>query len=559
MNVGEMQTKLSRWAEQDRERRFADLYNLLYDKAWLQTAYEHVRRNAGSQTAGSDGLSMHGFEEHLEGNLDALRAALKAGTFEPMPVRRVYIPKHDGRQRPLGVPTITDRIVQEVLRMILEPIYEADFSPHSYGFRPNRCTTDAVEYLGRRLTGPGRSYGWVIEGDIAACFDTIHHRKLMKLLGKRIGDARLLDLIWKFLRAGVLEKGAYHETLAGTPQGGIVSPLLANIYLHELDRHMERHYLFDKQERRRRRHAGQANFLYVRYADDWAVLCNGTRAQAEATRHELQTFLAQTLRLTLSMAKTKVTHITEGFHFLGFHLVRSRGQHGTLVPKIQIPASATARLRAKIKHALAPHTTHDSVRAKIVALNRIIGGWCRYYQYSSGPSRMFGRLTHELFWLMAHWLGRKYRTTIGRVMRKYGHGSTFAVGTTVLIMPAAYPGKRYLVCAKLNPYTHQTALQREAVISLAAAWTGTEDRKGMLDRRAEVLKRDGQICAVCGTTSRGSPLEVDHLTPRVRFKRPHDADCLENLQVLCKPCHTAKTQSDRQVLSRVRSKPHARF
>jgi RNA-directed DNA polymerase len=176
VDVGEMQAKLSRWAEKDKARIFDDVFNLLYDEDWLRTAQTHVRQNAGSRTAGCDGVIMRHFEENLEENLKRLREDLKAERFEPQPVRRTYIReiKAGGRikMRPLGIPAISDRIVQEALRMVLEPIWEAGFSRHSYGFRPNRSTKDTVASIGARLTGySSQSYGWSVAGDIQSCFD----------------------------------------------------------------------------------------------------------------------------------------------------------------------------------------------------------------------------------------------------------------------------------------------------------------------------------------------------------------------------------------------------
>jgi RNA-directed DNA polymerase len=191
MNVGEMQRKLSLWAQQDKQRKFYDLYSLLYDGTWLRLAHDYVAQNAGSRTAGCDGITMRRFDERLEENLQALTEELKAGTFEPYPVRRVYIPKANGRVRPLGIASIKDRIVQEALRMILEPIYEADFSQTSFGFRPLRRTMDAIRCITWSTTEQKRFF-WIVEGDLSSYFDTIHHRRLVKILRRRIRDERLI-------------------------------------------------------------------------------------------------------------------------------------------------------------------------------------------------------------------------------------------------------------------------------------------------------------------------------------------------------------------------------
>ena len=223
MKVNEMQKKLSEKAEEAPEHRFENLYSLLCNGEWLRAAHTHVNTNAGRETPGIDGVAMRTFNENLEDNLGKLREQLKAKVFEPLPVRRVYIPKANGKRRPLGIPAIVDRIVQEALRMILEPIWEADFSNRSYGFRPNRSTYDAIAYLSNRLAGQGWMYQWVIEGDITSYFDTIPHRRLIKAVKKRVADKEIHNLLWKFLQAGVLEQDAFMETLAGTPQGGIAT------------------------------------------------------------------------------------------------------------------------------------------------------------------------------------------------------------------------------------------------------------------------------------------------------------------------------------------------
>ena len=268
-----MQRKLSQWATEEPTKRFVDLYSLLCNDTWLRGAHHSVNTNHGRETAGIDGVTMSRFNEDLEGNLTRLRELLKAKTFEPMPARRVYIPKANGKKRPLGIATIGDRIVQESLRMILEPIWEADFSQRAYGFRPNRGTYDAIAYLSNRLSGNhGAVYQWGIEGDISSYFDTIPQRRVIKAVKKRVADRNIRNLLWKFLRAGVMYQGNKSNTLTGTPQGGVVSPLLANIYLHELDKYMESKYLnLSPYERQRRRQQGQGNYLYVRYADGTPV------------------------------------------------------------------------------------------------------------------------------------------------------------------------------------------------------------------------------------------------------------------------------------------------
>jgi RNA-directed DNA polymerase len=552
MNVGEMQRKLSLKAEESKEHQFDDLHGLLCNKDWLLLAHDYVAQNAGSITAGCDGINMKLFDENLEENLQKLAQELKAETFEPCPVRRVYIPKSNGNLRPLGIPSIRDRIVQEALRMVLEPIFEADFNQKSFGFRPNRCTMDAVNYVSFQTTGINRYY-WIIEGDISSYFDTINHRRLIKILRHRIRDRKILRLIWKFLRAGVMEGKLFKDTKLGTPQGGIISPLLANIYLHELDKYMERYTAITYNARAWRRKKGKANFIHVRYADDFVILCNGTKAQAEAMKEEIYDFLKDKLKLNLSKEKTKVTHINDGFKFLGFIIRREQSHGGNMRTRILIPPDAVERFTAKIKRITCPTTHQEAVNAKILALNRVIQGWCRYYQYTSKASTQFNKTEHFVFWQLAHWLGRKYRLSMPQVMERYRKGNSLGTAHYQLRKATDFRTQVYRKSAsKPNPYTmQQTSLEREYLPD-ESFWTGHERRPGINDLRPIVIERDKFICQMCDKPVTRETSQIDHVRPVRRFKRPVDANSLENLWTLCVPCHNEKTKSDQQMESRMR-------
>jgi RNA-directed DNA polymerase len=549
MNIGEMQRKLSLWAEQDKERKFHDLYALLCDKDWLLLAHDYVAQNAGSKTAGCDGITMTEFDADLENNLLQLQQALKLGTFEACPARRVYIPKKDGKKRPLGIPTIRDRIVQEAIRMILEPIYEADFSQYSFGFRPNRRTMDAIKCITWSVQ-ERKKYFWIIEGDISAYFDTINHRKLIKLLKRRISDVKLIHLLRKFLKSGVMERKLFTDTKLGTPQGGIISPLLANVYLHELDKYMEKYTALPQKEKSARRQQGQANFTYVRYADDFVLLCNGNKAQAAAMKEELQQFLAQALRLNLSMEKTKVTHLDDGFDFLGFCVQRVMGHNG-MKTKVDIAKKSLRKHLETIQTATSSTTHEDSPTIKIKALNRIIAGWCRYFQYTSRTAKRFGYLEHLTFWRLAHWLGRKYHLSMPQVMSTFNQGDSLGDGQTRLLRHSSFTTQQYKErFLKPNPYTTQERIEREELPE-TSFWIGTEARPGWYDTRQAVLNRDNYTCVVCKQMFRSYDLQVDHVRPYRSFKRPVDANNPRNLWTLCIECHKRKTEMDRQMESRM--------
>jgi RNA-directed DNA polymerase len=319
--VARMQTKLHLWTARDKGRRFGDLFNLVYDPAFLRVAWERVATNKGASTPGVDRATAGQVEAWVgvEEFLGQIRDSLKSGEFRPAEVRRVLIPKANGKLRKLGIPTIADRVVQASLKLVLEPIFEADFKPCSYGFRPNRRAHDAIAEIHHLASEPS-NYRWVLEADIKACFDEIDHTALMARLRARIKDKRVCALVKAFLKSGVFtELGDREDTYTGTPQGGILSPLLANIALSALDDHFDqewRQHMPTHYQRARRRRNGKANYKIIRYADDFVIMVSGDRHHAEELREEVAAVLAP-LGLRLAPEKTAVVHIDEGFDFLG--------------------------------------------------------------------------------------------------------------------------------------------------------------------------------------------------------------------------------------------------
>lgn len=562
MNVGEMQRKLSQWAEERlaeleyplfvarKDLRLHDLYHLLYDRTWLREAHQHVCRNRGSRTAGCDGLNMGVFNADLENQLSTLAEQLRTQTFRPRPVRRMYIPKKNGKLRPLGIPSIRDRIVQEALRMLLEPIFEAEFYCYSFGFRPNRSTIDALALIHTRANASGKFY-WIIEGDIKAYFDTINHEVLMDLLRRRIRDKKLLSLVWSFLRAGVMEGHLFSDTETGTPQGGIVSPLLANVYLHELDMFMARFSALDWRAKRVRRRHGMGNFIHIRYADDFVVMSNGSRAAAEGMREKLSEFLSQQLKLTLSLEKTRITHIDDGFCFLGYEIRRSMIGQGYKHPKMLIPSDARVRMQNVIQAITGRFTHHHSANAKFLALNSHLRGWANYYRYAFNAAKVFAKLDHFAFWEMAHWLAGKYRCSIPKVMRRFYRrvdGYMTLATDDYALHPIRRVQREHLRNRSFdNPYTTPGArLPRSEQFDLEPRWQGNERNPGVEDLRHLVLQRDNWTCRHCGTAIHLSDYEIDHIRPVTKFRSVAAATFLENLQTLCGPCHRVKTQASKR-------------
>ena len=435
MIISEMQGKLAIWSSADKERKFDRLLRLIANRSWLQEAARVTLASRGARTPGIDGIDKQAMERDLQYQLDIIRAELLAGGYQPHPAKRVYIPKANGKQRPLGIPTLRDRIVQRAMLMAMEPIWESDFHRLSYGFRPERSVHHAVRTVKFQLQDSTVTSGrWVIEGDLASYFDTVHHKLLMSCVRKRIRDARFLSLLWRFIRAGHVDKGLFRAASEGVPQGGVISPLLSNIMLNEFDRWLEAKYLSNKARKdrwywndsikRQRPIALRENrqwlpaVAYCRYADDFAVIVKGNKVHAEAIREECRAFLEGRLKLTMNMDKTHITHVNDGFTFLGHRIIRKRGPRGTMRTVTTIPRDKFRNFAHKLVKELSGNYSVNKID-RVESLNRKLAGWANFYRFTDYTAVMYGKLDRIIFWKLAHWLARKYRTSIKSLMRQW--------------------------------------------------------------------------------------------------------------------------------------------
>jgi RNA-directed DNA polymerase len=542
-DIRKTQRSFARKAQAEPEHRFQDLWHLVSREDWMWEALNAVLANRGARTPGTDGLSKEDLktESQKAEFIQCLREQLRSGTYLPTPVRRIWIPK-PGKQekRPLGIPTIKDRVVQELLRMLMEPIWESDFLDCSHGFRPGHRTMDCIRECYSRIQ-PQTKYYWIIEGDIRKCFDRINHQKLMELVQQRIADRRVLQLIDNFLKAGIMEDGLFQETPEGTPQGGILSPLLANIYLHELDRWWWENYgSLTPRQKASRRQTKKGNCILSRYADDFILLCNGPKAEAERLKQELRDYLWDELHLELSEEKTHITHATDGFDFLGFHIQREEPADNKPWLRVIPARKSEQRLKDTIRKMTSRATGWEPVPEKIRAINRVLRGWGNYYkQVSSSASRKeldWWVSQRMLKWLCSRHKGLGKRVVLKKYLIRQGKRKNWGAGEgrekVYLFMLRDITHGEYRRKKLGNPYLqdgNELISQTSMETPLLETWDGTTSRSKAewWETRAKVLQRDGNHCVQCGSTEE---LEVHHL-------KPTGGNDVDNLLTLCQTCH----------------------
>ena len=560
-----------------------DIYRQLYNRNLYLRAYGRLYSNQGAMTKGTtadtvDGMSL--------AKIDRLIDGLRHERFRWTPVRRVNIPKPNGKTRPLGIPTWTDKLLQEVIRMILEAYYEPQFSDRSHGFRPNRGCHSALSEVAHKWTGTR----WFIEGDIKGCFDNIDHEVMLSVLGEKLHDRRFLNLLKYLLKAGYMEDWKYGRTLSGTPQGGVVSPILANIYLDRLDQFVEKsltpaytrgtarrqnpqwkrlqgrmayqkklgnHKLANTLRQQMQQlpsgdpfDPGYRRLHYVRYADDFVLGFIGSKVEAEQIKASLETFLRDTLKLELSREKTLITHATsQAATFLGYELVNLQAndklhQNGQRIINgkigLRVPAKVIEQhcqtYRRKGKPAHRPELANDDDYTIVSRYQAEFRGVIQYYILAQNVSHL-GKLQWVMEWSLAKTLAAKHKTTSQKVFRSYKSTVSTEHGQRkcLKVMVTRDKGKSPLV-AQFGGIPLKR--KRQAIL------IDQRPQRYGFARNELVQRLLAEECELCGSTV---DIEVHHvcalrdLNVKGRAEKPLWVQAMaarrRKTLVVCRPCH----------------------
>jgi RNA-directed DNA polymerase len=557
MNVKEVQRRLWEQSKAHRESKDANmplfptnpydgrirsLSDLIHHPVWLGEAAGRVFRGSKGKASGVDGITVTEFLERGYENVQTLRMELKTGTYRPQPLRRVEIPKANGKMRPLGIPCLRDKIVQEAMRMALEPIFEVEFHDNSYGFRPNRNAHQAVSRCQQMMQ---RGFTWVIEGDVKACFDEISHKAILHVVREKVMDGKFMDLLQLFLKAGVMIDGTFHPTVKGVPQGGIVSPLLSNAVLNKLDWFLHERAKHGLDSAQAIRH-GRPNLRFARYADDWCVFLTRTNKRyAESLRDEIREFLNRTAGLSLSIEKTHITHVRDGFDFLGFHLKCDIGMAGKQVPKIKVGQKAKTNAIARLEKAIRYRPAQESIAVRIGRASAVIGGWSNYFKIAHDFSKVASTLDNVAFETTLKAICGKYHMSTKQCLKRFYFGHRLGVGPDKRLARFS-DTKMSVYCRGPEPYQPGDGYYSDDYELEADFHLREGNRPGSQDMKWAALRRDHYHCCKCGSPVSAKTSQLDHIRPVNRFASFEQANSLDNVQTLCLYCHKLKTRSDRK-------------
>ena len=557
MNIDEVQRRLweqSQAHKQHRESslplfptnpyggRIRKLMDLLHNPTWIAAACDRVLKRSRGKAAGVDGVTVQRFSESLEYRLEQLRLELKRGTYRPQPLRRVGKAQANGKMRQLGIPCLRDKIVQEAIRMALEPIFEVEFHDSSYGFRPNRSAHHAVH---RCVQMAHNGFTWVIEGDVKACFDEISHEAILRCVREKVMDNKFLDLLSCLLKAGVEIGGTIHPTTKGVPQGGVASPLLANVVLNKLDWFLHSKGFHGVPAKQRRSDNGLPNVRFTRYADDWCVfITRCDRQYAERLRDEIRDFLRETCELELSTEKTRITHVRDGYDFLGFNISRGIGKTGKSTAKIRVGRKAIANIQQRLGETLRFRPLQEAISFRLARTSSVIRGWSNYFKIAHNFSKVANGLDCKAFWIAVKAICRKSDISTAKCLRKHRFGNTLGVhpDCTLTRFSDTEPWHYHDKPDPYQPGGGQGYLEDDEWETDLAH---TEHRPGSGDLKWQALARDGFRCRGCGVAVTPKTSHADHIKPVNCFANLAMASDLTNIQTLCLRCHKLKTAGDR--------------